>query len=49
MAAPRVLATVTTVDFEPQVTTDRELICGQNPRTIKSAQHALPPSIKRRR
>jgi hypothetical protein len=49
MAAPRILATVTTVDFEPQVTAGRKLICGQNPRTIKSAQHSLPPSIRWRR
>lgn len=33
---------MTTVDFEPQ---DCALICGQNPRTIKSPQHSAPPSI----
>jgi len=40
---------VTTGDFEPRVTADRDLTCGQNPRTIKSAQHSLPPAIKWRR
>jgi hypothetical protein len=40
---------VTTDDFEPQVTAGRKLICGQNPRTIKSAQQSAPPSIKWRR